>query len=74
MKINNKKIGPNRPVFIIAEAGVNYNNDLALAFEMVDVAKKANADAIKFQTFIADEIQLLDSKKPKYQMKIKGLP
>ncbi len=72
MKINNKKIGPNQPVFIIAEAGVNYNNDLALAFEMVDVAKKANADAIKFQTFIAEEIQLPDSKKPKYQKKIKG--
>ena len=39
---------------------------------MIDVALKAKADVVKFQTFIADEIQLKDSKKPKYQNKLKN--
>lgn len=72
MKIKNKKIGKNFPVFIIAEAGVNYNNDLKIALKMVDLAAKAGADAIKFQTFKAEKIQLKNSVKPKYQEKIRG--
>ena len=59
--------------YIIAEAGVNHNNDLSLAFKMIDLAKKSGADAIKFQTFKADKIQLKNSKKPNYQKKIKHL-
>lgn len=58
-------------VFVIAEAGVNHNNKLDLAIKMVDKAKSAGADAIKFQTFITDEIQLKTSQKPNYQSKIK---
>lgn len=38
-------------VYVIAEAGVNHNGDLALAHELVDVAAQAGADAVKFQTF-----------------------
>jgi N,N'-diacetyllegionaminate synthase len=38
--------------FIIAEAGVNHNGQIGLAKKMIDVAVKAGADAIKFQTFI----------------------
>ena len=41
-------------VFIIAEAGVNHNGNLNLAKELIDVAKEAGADAIKFQTFISE--------------------
>jgi len=40
---------------------------------MIDIAKKAGADAIKFQTFKADKIQLKNSTKPNYQKKIKHL-
>lgn len=40
-----------RPVFIIAEAGVNHNGKLALARRLVDVAARAGADAVKFQVF-----------------------
>ena len=63
IKIGSKKIGKKFPVFIIAEAGVNYNNNLKYAFKMIDVAKKAGADAVKFQTFVTESIQLPSAKK-----------
>ena len=40
-------------VFIIAEAGVNHNGDINLAKKLIDIAAKAGADAVKFQTFKA---------------------
>jgi N-acetylneuraminate synthase/N,N'-diacetyllegionaminate synthase len=71
MRIKNKEISSNHPTFVIAEAGVNYNNKLSLAFKMIDTAKKAGADAIKFQTFKAKNIILSNSVKPKYQNNLK---
>ena len=38
-------------VFIIAEAGVNHNGSLDLAYRLCDAAKEANVDAVKFQTW-----------------------
>lgn len=70
MKIGSKEIGPTNSVFIIAEAGVNHNNNLSLAFKMIDLAAKSGADAIKFQSFITDNMQLKESKKPRYQKKL----
>lgn len=55
IKIGNRKIGDKYPVFVIAEAGINHNGSLSIAKKLVDIAKKAGADCIKFQTHITEE-------------------
>jgi len=59
-------------VFIIAEAGVNHNGSLELAKKLVDVAVEAGADAVKFQTFKAENLVNKEAKKAKYQIKNTG--
>lgn len=59
--------------FIIAEAGVNHNGDLQKALEMVDVAAKAGADAIKFQTFSAQDLTTIDAPKADYQKQVTSI-
>ena len=56
-------------VFIIAEAGVNHNGDVAVALEMVDVAAAAGADAVKFQTFRADALVTSTVGRAEYQLR-----
>lgn len=51
MKISNKCVGENEPVFIIAELSANHNQDINIAIETIRAAKKAGADAIKLQTY-----------------------
>ena len=53
--------------FIIAEAGVNHNGDIVIAKKLVDAAKKAGADAIKFQTFKAENMVSKYAQKAEYQ-------
>ncbi len=60
MKISNKLVGDQQPIFIIAEAGVNHNGKLELAKKLVDIAAEAGADAIKFQTFRAENLVTAD--------------
>lgn len=55
IKIGNIGIGQTRPVFVIAEAGINHNGSLSIAKKMVNIARNAGADCIKFQTHIAEE-------------------
>ena len=54
-KINLFGKNKNKPCFIIAEIGSNHNQDIKLAFKLIDEAKKAGADAVKFQTFKAEK-------------------
>ena len=42
--------------FVIAEAGVNHNGDIALARRLIEVAGDAGASAVKFQLFRADDL------------------
>lgn len=56
-------------VSIIAEAGVNHNGDIKLAYQLIDVAHKAGADYIKFQTFIPDQLVSNTAQKAEYQNK-----
>jgi N,N'-diacetyllegionaminate synthase len=62
-------INNNSKTFIIAEAGVNHNGDMSIAKELIDVASKANVDAIKFQTFKTEHLILQNVIKAPYQQK-----
>ena len=55
-------------IFIIAEAGVNHNGSMDTALRMIDAAADAGADAIKFQTFKADELVSSAARKADYQI------
>ena len=54
-------------VFIIAEAGVNHNGSIDLAKKLIDVASASGADAVKFQTFKADNLATKKAQKAIYQ-------
>jgi N-acetylneuraminate synthase len=49
-------VGEGEPCFIVAEAGSNHNGSLEQALAMIDAAKAANVDAVKFQNFRADRL------------------
>jgi len=55
IKIENREIGKGCEPFIIAEVGINHNGEVAKVFEMIDIAKETGVDAVKFQTFKAEE-------------------
>jgi len=72
IRIGNRTIGDNHPAFIIAEAGVNHNGDIHLARKLVDTAVEAGVDAVKFQTFVTEEIVTRNAAKADYQKENTG--
>jgi len=72
IKISGRLIGQGEPCFIVAEAGINHNGSVALAKKMVDAAKKAGADAVKFQVFKTEKIVTKSVAKAPYQARATG--
>ena len=66
--IGKHTIGAGEPTYVIAEAGVNHNGDIALAKKLIDTAVSAGADAVKFQLFNTDALIKADVKKAAYQV------
>ena len=58
-----------KKIKIIAEAGCNHNGKLNLALQLIDAAKKAGADAVKFQLFNPDELVIKNTPKANYAKK-----
>ncbi len=58
--------------FIIAEAGVNHNGDISLAKQLIDIAADTGVDAVKFQTFRADQVVSRHAPKAEYQTQTTG--
>lgn len=66
--VGGRRVGPGESVFVIAEAGVNHNGDLAVALRLIDRAAEAGADAVKFQTFQTAALATPDAPKADYQI------
>ncbi|UYP48052.1 hypothetical protein NEF87_004337 [Candidatus Lokiarchaeum ossiferum] len=73
IKIQDRRIGDGEPCFIIAEAGVNHNGELDKAKLLIDIAKNANVDAVKFQTWKTEELLTENVIQAKYQTKNTGV-
>ncbi len=71
--INNEIIGPGEKAYIIAEAGLNHNGSVAIAKKLIDEAKKAGCNAVKFQTFTKNSRVSKKVKSANYAEKIIGL-
>ena len=71
-KIGNKLIGNSEKIFFIAEAGVNHNGSVDYGMKLIDIAVKAGADAVKFQTFKAESLNTLNAPKSTYHVETTG--
>ena len=67
MKIGKLEVGKGHPVFIVAEAGINHNGNLKTARRLIDSAVAAGADAVKFQTFSAENLVTFSAPLAAYQ-------
>lgn len=72
INIAGRLVGKGNPCFIIVEVGVNHNGDVGLAMKLIDAAIKAKADAVKFQTFRAEELVTSGAEKAQYQKETTG--
>lgn len=68
MHIADRPIGPDHPPYVIAEVSANHNGRIEAAMELIAVAARAGADAVKLQTYRPDTITL-DSDAPEFRIK-----
>ncbi|MBI5028318.1 MAG: N-acetylneuraminate synthase family protein [Actinobacteria bacterium] len=62
-RIGDRLVGPGQPVYVIGEIGINHNGDLRTAMALIDAAKAAGMDAVKFQKrveFGAEDYRQID--------------
>lgn len=72
VKIGEYRVGPGAPCFIAAEAGVNHNGDIEKAHLLIEEAARAGANAIKFQSFITEDLVTPMADKALYQKATTG--
>lgn len=65
--IDNRKIGSDFSPYIIAEMSANHNGDISRAFEILEMAKRCGADAVKIQTYTQDTLTI-DCDKPEFKV------
>ncbi len=68
-KKNLKKYIDKEKIYLIAEAGINHNGKLSYAKKLISEAKKSGANAIKFQSFFAENVVTKSAKKADYQIR-----
>lgn len=69
IRIQDRHVGDEHPVLVIAEIGVNHDGSEARAIDLVHVAKRAGADAVKLQLFSADRLVEADTATAAYQQR-----
>jgi N,N'-diacetyllegionaminate synthase len=69
IQIGPSTIGPSRPAYVIAEAGVNHDGSLEIARELIQAAAAAEANAVKFQVFSADRLVTRQAPSAGYQQR-----
>jgi len=67
VRIGDAVIGAGRPVYVVAEAGVNHDGDVRRAIALIDAARNAGANAVKFQAFRAAALVTRDASATAYQ-------
>ena len=67
IEINGRKIGLGQPTYIIAEISANHHQNFDRAVELVQLAHRSGADAVKLQTYTADTLTI-DSDQPHFQI------
>ncbi len=63
IEINNRHIGADYPVYIVAELSANHNGDFDQAIKLIHAAKDSGADAVKVQTYTPDTLTIASDKK-----------